>query len=72
MNNKQKKENVDIQFVRNKQPQRKSKLVRVPFYNELQDTSELSGISMATLLNFAWDYYKGSKDYYNLIMKETM
>ena len=51
---------------------RKNNSVRISFYNELKDTSELTKVKMATLLEFAWEQYKGSKDYYNLIMKETM
>lgn len=51
---------------------RKNNSVRISFYDELKDTSEISKVKMATLLEFAWEQYKGSKDYYNLIMKETM
>ena len=51
---------------------RKNNSVRISFYDELKDTSEISKVKMSTLLEFAWEQYKGSKDYYNLIMKETM
>lgn len=51
---------------------RKNNSVRISFYNELKDTSEITKINMSTLLKFAWECYKGSKDYYNLITKEMM
>lgn len=66
---RQKEKSVESQV---RKSNRKSRLVRVPFYYELQETSEMSGIGMSKLLSFAWEHYKGSKDYYNLIMKETM
>ena len=68
MKNKQEMNNVDIQFIKTKQ-KRKNNVVRVPFYDELQNSSEHSGIAMATLLNFAWQNYKETKHYKSLINK---
>lgn len=46
---------------------RKNNAVRVPFYDELQQLSEMSHYSMSTLLILAWQKFKNSDDYSKLI-----
>lgn len=46
---------------------RKSKPVRVPFSCELEEISKETGLPKSAILNRAWEFYKSSKDYLNLL-----
>lgn len=47
---------------------KQSKLVRVPFGNELEEISRTTGMPKSAILNRAWIFYKTSKDYSNLLL----
>ena len=48
---------------------RKHDLVRVPFYDELKKTSDISKYNMSTLLVIAWNLFKNS-EWYAIAMEE--